>query len=270
VKAGGSALDLVRAIERIILSRGAHCAFPVNIGINEVAAHYTPTSRNDVKFKTGDVVKVDVGAHIDGYPADTAATVEVGTRNHRDLISAADDALNMAIEMVAPGTRVSAIGETVESTMTASGFRPVENLVGHSMERFSLHAGLSVPSIRNRDRTVLEEDMIIAIEPFSTNGRGMVDSSGRGDIYRVVRDRRAPAEISNFFSRMQSTFGGFPFAGRWCENLHPNASTFVPKLVRMGMIMNYQVLSEVEGGVVAQMEHSVLVTKDGCEVLTRQ
>jgi methionyl aminopeptidase len=253
VKQGGSALDLVRSIERLILSRGAHCAFPVNIGVNDVAAHYTPTARNDVKFRVGDVVKIDVGAHIDGYPADTAATVEVGTRNYGGLISAADDALNMAIEMVAPGTRLSAIGDTVERTMVAAGYRPVENLVGHSMERFSLHAGLSVPNIKNRDRTAVEEGMILAIEPFSTNGRGLVDGS-----------------ISNFFSRIQSTFGGFPFAGRWCDNFHPNATSFVPKLVRMGMLMNYQVLSEVEGGIVAQMEHSLLVTKDGCEVLTRQ
>jgi methionyl aminopeptidase len=270
VKQGGSALDLVRSIERLILSRGAHCAFPVNIGVNDVAAHYTPTARNDVKFRVGDVVKIDVGAHIDGYPADTAATVEVGTRNYGGLISAADDALNMAIEMVAPGTRLSAIGDTVERTMVAAGYRPVENLVGHSMERFSLHAGLSVPNIKNRDRTAVEEGMILAIEPFSTNGRGLVDGSGRGDIYRVARERKAPAEISNFFSRIQSTFGGFPFAGRWCDNFHPNATSFVPKLVRMGMLMNYQVLSEVEGGIVAQMEHSLLVTKDGCEVLTRQ
>src|SRR5512137_1318717 len=104
VKIGGSSLELADAIERLIRQRGGECAFPVNIGVNEVAAHYTPSKNDDIRFKMGDVVKLDVGAHVDGYPADTASTVEVGTKNHTALIASARDALTMCIEMVAPGT----------------------------------------------------------------------------------------------------------------------------------------------------------------------
>ncbi len=268
VKPGMSALSLAESVEGVIRSRGGRCAFPVNIGVNSVAAHYTPSRSDDIVLKVGDVVKVDLGAHVDGYPADTSVTVELGTRNHQRLISCAEDALRMAIEMVAPGTTTSAIGEAVERAIKSAGFRPVDNLTGHSMERFNLHAGVSIPNVKTRDSDDIEEGMILAIEPFSTTGKGKVKGASRGNIYRIVRERRAPAEISAMFSQMQARFGTLPFASRWCDELHPNAQTLLAKMLRLGMVMNYPVLVEVAGGVVAQAEHSVLVTKDGCVVLT--
>ncbi len=268
IKPGMSALALADDIERLIRSKGAECAFPVNIGINSVAAHYTPSKTDDTILKVGDIIKVDLGAHVDGYPGDTSVTVELGTRNNQKLISCAEDALRMAIEMVAPGTTTSAIGAAVERAIKSAGFRPVENLTGHSMERFNLHAGVSIPNIKTRESHVIEEGMILAIEPFSTTGKGKVKGASRGNIYRIVRDRRAPVEISSMFARMQSKFGTLPFASRWCDDLHPNAQTLLSKMLRMGMVMNYPVLVEVADGLVAQAEHSVLVTKDGCLVLT--
>ncbi|UCE80824.1 MAG: type II methionyl aminopeptidase [Methanobacteriota archaeon] len=268
VIAGGSALELVIAIEEVIRSNGAECAFPVNIGVNEVAAHYTPSKENDIEFRTGDVVKIDIGAHIDGYPGDTAATVEVGTRNHSTLIEAAESALEVSMEMVAPGTTVSAMGETIERVIKSSGFKPIHNLTGHSMERFNLHAGLSIPNVKNWDRSSIKEGMVLAIEPFSTTGRGKVEGAHRGGIYRLMRDRKAPPEISTLFSRIQSSFGGFPFAGRWCDDLHPDASSLLSKMVRIGMAMSYPILIEAGKGAVAQAEHSVIVTRTGCRVLT--
>lgn len=268
VSAGGSSLELANAIEALIVSRGGECAFPVNIGVNQVAAHYTPSKTDDLRFRIGDLVKIDVGAHVDGYPADTSATVEVGTRNHTKLIQCAEDALRMCIDMVAPGTSVAAMGETVARTIGAAGFKPIENLTGHSMERFNLHAGLSIPNIATRDRGVVSEGMILAIEPFSTTGQGKVKNSGRGNIYRVVRERRTSPDASALFERIQSRFGTFPFAGRWCDDLLPDAQNLLPKLLRLGMVMNYPVLTEIADGIVAQAEHSVVVTKNGCQILT--
>lgn len=265
---GMSALSLADAVEGIIRSRGAECAFPVNIGINSVAAHYTPSKADDVLLKVGDIVKVDLGAHVDGYPADTSVTVELGTRNNQKLISCAQDALRMAIEMVAPGTTTSAMGDAVERAIKSAGFRPIENLTGHSMERFNLHAGVSIPNVKTRESDVIEEGMILAIEPFSTTGKGKVKGASRGNIYRIVRERRAPSEISATFAKMQSRFGTLPFASRWCDGLHPEAQSLLSKMLRLGMVMNYPVLVEVADGLVAQAEHSVLVTKDGCVVLT--
>ena len=267
-KAGGSALELADAIEALIRSRGGECAFPVNIGVNEVAAHYTPSKETDIRFSQGDVVKIDVGAHVDGYPADTAATVEIGTRNYTALIASARDALTMCIEMVAPGTPISAIGGAVSRTISAAGFKPVSNLTGHSMERYNLHAGLSIPNIETRDRAVVEEGMILAIEPFATVGAGRVGGKGRGSIYRIVRERRCPQDVQAMYEKIRARFGPFPFAGRWCDRLDSAAGTTVQKLYRLGIIMSYPILTDLASGIVAQAEHSVIVTADGCKVLT--
>ena len=268
VAAGGSSLELADAMERLIMDRGAKCAFPVNIGVNDVAAHYTPSKDNDLRFRLGDIVKLDVGAHVDGYPGDTSATVEVGTKNHTKLIEAANEALKMCIEMASPGTRVSSMGATVARTIRSAGFEPVQNLTGHSMERWNLHAGLSIPSIETKDGSTLAEGMVIAIEPFSTTGSGRVIGKGRGSIYRILRDRRAPPEVLSLFTKIQNEFGHFPFAGRWCERLEPGSEALLQKMVRLGMIMSYPVLVEAPGSFIAQAEHSVIVTSKGCTVLT--
>jgi methionyl aminopeptidase len=110
--------------------------------------------------------------------------------------------------------------------------------------------------------------MVVAIEPFSTDGRGKVGDGGRGTIYRIVRDRKAPGEVAETFDKIKREFGQFPFAGRWCEKLDSDAGLHLSKMVRLGMIMSYPVLTEVGKGTVAQAEHSVLVTKDGCRILT--
>ncbi len=268
VRASGSSLELADEIEAVIIKRGARCAFPVNIGVNDTAAHYTPSRDNDIKFRQGDLVKIDVGAHVGGYPADTAVTIEVGTRNNTALIGATEDALRMCIEMIAPGTTVSAIGAMVSRTVGSAGFRPVENLTGHSMEQFNLHAGLSIPNIETRDRTAISEGMVLAIEPFASTGAGRVAGKGRGAIYRIVRERRSSPEIAEFYGKIASSFGPFPFAARWCDKLAPNASSLLQKMFRHGILMNYPVLADVAGGMVAQTEHSVLVTTDGCELIT--
>ncbi|MGQ9587027.1 MAG: type II methionyl aminopeptidase, partial [Thermoplasmata archaeon] len=263
VRAGGSSLELANAIESLIREQGGGCAFPVNIGVNAVAAHYTPSKDNDLRFRTGDVVKIDVGAHVDGYPADTSATVEVGTRNHTALIESANDALRVCVEMVAPGTPISAMGAAVARTIKAAGFKPIQNLTGHSMERYNLHAGLSIPNIETKDRAVLKEGMVIAVEPFSTTGAGKVDGRGRGSIYRIVRERRAPADVAPLLAKVKAEFGSFPFAKRWCERLDPNYEALVQKMFRLGIIMSYPVLTEIADGIVAQAEHSVIVTSNG-------
>jgi len=268
VRLGGSSLELANAIEGLIREQGGECAFPVNIGVNAVAAHYTPSKDNDLRFRTGDVVKIDVGAHVDGYPADTSATVEVGTRNHTALIESANDALKMCVEMIAPGTSISAMGAAVARTIRSAGFKPIQNLTGHSMERYNLHAGLSIPNIETKDRAVLKEGMVLAIEPFSTTGVGKVDGRGRGSIYRIVRERRAPADVTAMCSKIRARFGPFPFAKRWCELLDPDYEALVQKMFRLGIIMSYPVLTEIADGIVAQAEHSVIVTSNGCRILT--
>ncbi|WP_019177349.1 type II methionyl aminopeptidase [Methanomassiliicoccus luminyensis] len=266
---GVSLLSVAEEVEALIEKRGAKPAFPTNISINEVAAHYSPSTNDELKFSRGDLVKVDVGAHVDGYIGDTAQTVEVGTRNWGPLIDASAKGLGMAIEIVSEGVPIGALGGAIERGVKSNGYLPVTNLTGHSMQQYNLHAGISVANYDDGNLTRVGKDMILAIEPFSTNGAGEVRNSKHGNIYRIMRDRELRDEkAAEHFRLLKENFGTLPFCERWCTKLDSKAPIHLKTLVRHGLLFAYPMLSEVRGGMVAQTEHTVAVSNGKATVTT--
>ena len=117
---GASAREICEEVESLIVKRGGRPAFPCNLSVNEVAAHYTPGVRDDVRLGSGDVVKIDVGAHIDGYIADTAVTVDLGGR-HGGLLEASRAALEAVERIMRPGVSVYTLGRTIEQEIRGGG-----------------------------------------------------------------------------------------------------------------------------------------------------
>lgn len=266
---GVSLLSVAEKTEEYIRKKGAKPAFPVNISINQIAAHYTPASNDTSTFRRGDVVKLDVGAHVNGYMGDTAITVEVGTRNWSSLIDAPSKALSMVIEMINEGVPVSAIGGTIERGIRSNGFVPIRNLAGHEIKRHNLHSGLSISNYDDGNTTKVHNDMLLAIEPFATNGAGEVDNAKPGNIYILQRDREIKdAGANRFFSMIKKEFGSLAFCERWCAALDPKASTYLRTLVRYGAIHSYPILTEVKGGMVSQAEHTILINGSRAQVTT--
>jgi len=274
IKPGVSFLEVANLVESMILKRKAGLAFPVNISINEGAAHYSPRHDDILVFKKGNVVKLDVGAHIDGYIADTATTVEVETNNYSNMIKASNDALDNAIGLVKAGVDFSEIGKIVEETIKSYGYKPINNLSGHSLEQYKLHSGMSVPNVSNTHSKIKpKEGDVLAIEPFATNGEGRVVSGGGSNIYlcnkslrsKLIRDNKS----KNLFDKLMVKFKTLPFAQRWCEDLLPNGGNLaLKKLSFLGFIKHYPQLIEAKGGTVTQKEHTVIVKEDGCEITT--
>jgi len=261
--------DVADQMESHILEHGGRPAFPVNISLNATAAHFTPNSNDDIVFGSGDLVKLDVGAHVDGFLGDTATTVEVGTRNWQPLIQAAERALQLALEMAQDGVSVGTIGGVVERSIKGTGFRPVVNLSGHEMKRYNLHAGLSIPNYDDGTLTKVRGNMLLAIEPFATNGQGQVANGRSGNIYRVLRDRPLKdPEAERLFQLIKQEFTTLPFCERWCDRLHPNSGPTLRTLHRHGVISTYPVLTETKQGMVSQAEHTVLVGNGRGEVTT--
>lgn len=273
IKAGVSLLEVANSVESKILDNGAGLGFPVNISVNEIAAHYSPRNDDPSVFKKGDVVKLDIGTHIDGYIADTAITVEVETNNFNDMIDASSKGLDAAINLIRPGINLIEIGKKVKETIMSYGYKPIDNLTGHSMERYVIHAGMSVPSVPSINNNIKPKvGDVLAIEPFATNGAGHVISGDGSNIYlckksynpRFIRDKNIKI-ISN---RIKNHFKTLPFAQRWFEKLFPNHDTFLSKLAFFGVLKHYPQLVESNKGIVTQKEHTVILTKDGCEVIT--
>lgn len=261
-------LDVAEEIEGVMRKRGLRPAFPTCLSIDNIAAHYSPTHDDSLRFRRGNVVKLDLGAQKDGWIADTAVTVEVGTRNWSRLIQASELALQTAIEAVRPGVETRLLGEGVRRAIEANGYKPIRNLTGHTVERYVLHAGKSVPNIPH-GHDVLEEGEVVAIEPFSSSGAGEVDGRRTGNIYRVLRTKPVKdPTLNEFLQACAAEFKTLPFAERWAHALNPKAPALLNQLLRTGAVMTYPALLDVGGGVVAQTEHTMIVTASGADVTT--
>ena len=268
-KEGARLLDIAETVEARVRQLGAKPAFPVNICINEVAAHYSPTHDDPLVLGRGQVVKIDLGAHVDGYVADIARTVEIATNNWSELIKASEVALETAIDTVRPNVPTRMIGSAVERTIESYGFRPVMNLTGHSIDRYVLHAGKSIPNVGDRTSDVLAKGDVVAIEPFSSAGAGKVEGRKPSNIYRLLRARDMKNEsVNRMVKFIEESYRGLPFAERWCYRVDKKAPAILKKLQRAGLVTSYKQLVDIGNGMVAQTEHTMLVTDEGAKVTT--
>ncbi len=267
---GVTLLSVAEEVEGYMIKKGGKPAFPTNISINDAAAHFSPHSGDKQRFQRGDLVKLDVGAHVEGFIGDTAQTIEVGTKNWQNLIEASSNALEIAIQAVHNGAQIRSIGSAIERTIKMTGNLPVTNLTGHGLGKFNLHTGLSIPNYDDENTNRLVSGNAIAIEPFATNGEGEVQNWKPGNIYRIFRDRKInDPNASELFRLIKEDFGPLPFCERWCEKLDPkNADVSLKTLVRHGILFAYPILTEVKGGMVAQTEHTIVIRSDRGEVTT--
>ncbi|MCE4616989.1 MAG: type II methionyl aminopeptidase, partial [Desulfurococcales archaeon] len=254
----------------LIVELGGKPAFPCNVSINEVAAHYSPDINDELTIPENAVVKVDVGVHINGYIADTAITVDLSDKQEL-LLEAAKEALEEAIRNVKPGTSLYVIGASIERTIKKYGFKPVKNLTGHSIDKYKLHAGISIPNYADRFAVKkLKKDMVLAIEPFATNGRGLTREGKITTIYSMVkRKSQLPGKIAKFYIAIQERFHGLPFSPRWLLDLGSpeEVKHAIRYLEKQRVLHGYPILIEVGHGLVSQFEHTVIVS-DGDPIVT--
>ncbi|MFN3478343.1 MAG: type II methionyl aminopeptidase [bacterium] len=255
--------EIAERIEKEIYELNGNPAFPVNISCNEVAAHDT-CDKNDERKICG-IVKIDVGVHVDGYVADFAVTYDFTNENGK-LLEASKEALENAISKVRSGLRISELGKEIEYTIKKYGFKPIQNLGGHRLERFRLHCG-EIPNYEVRSNETLNEGDVIAIEPFSTNGVGFVKETNICKIYSI--DELKPtrnAYAREFFKLLEERYKNLPFAERWVIKDQKDKIALI-ELIRNGSLKRHPVLKEKENGLVSQFETTVIVEKDSGKVL---
>src|SRR4030067_371310 len=133
-------IQVCEKAESLIAAKGGKPAFPCNVSINEVAAHYTSPPGDERRIPERAVVKVDLGVHVDGYVTDTAFTACFNPE-HRQMADAAEYALKTAVENIHADMNVSKIGSLIENAIRNRGFKPISNLTGHSVGRYIIHTG---------------------------------------------------------------------------------------------------------------------------------
>jgi methionyl aminopeptidase len=265
-------IEICEKAEKLIRDNGGKPAFPCNVSINEIAAHYTSPPNDKRRIPEKSIVKVDIGVHVDGYVTDTAVTVCFNPE-HESMVETAEQALKTAIGNINPGMSTSKLGAMIEETIKSRGFKPISNLTGHQVGRYLIHAGTSLPNISQLSFSKIKLGEVYAIEPFVTlpNAAGRVEDSEEMTIFRFLRSRSVKnpyaKKLSNY---IEENFRTLPFAERWLQGVVPDKyyREVFRELLLSKVLIGYSVFVEVSRKPVAQAEHTVLIVDDGCVVLT--
>jgi methionyl aminopeptidase len=270
IRPGVPIRHVLETVEVMIRERGAQPGFPAQSSRNFVAAHYCSSPEDEQTYAEGDCVKVDIGVHVDGYVADTAASVDL-SRDGRwtPLVEAAKSALAAAIASVRDGVAVSEIGGAIERTILAAGFQPVRNLTGHGLGRWKVHTPPQIPNYAERGAGTLKQGMVFAIEPFASTGRGWIHEAGKAEVFMLARPPAKAKVLDKEVLRAVESWRGLPIARRYFNHLDREAvEDTLAKLARQGSLVRYPPLCEEETAMVAQAEHSMVLGPEGVEVLT--
>ena len=271
---GRTLFEICESIENEIISLGGSPAFPVNVSLNEIAAHYTAEPNDQIKVKDTDVLKIDIGVHIDGYIADTAVTVSYNPK-YEHLVNIVELTLSEAIKVAKFNTKSSEIGKTIENTIINNGLKPIQNLSGHSLDQYIVHAGKSIPNIKTLGSSFsLVNNQPYAIEPFVTtkDGLGIVYEGKIKNIFSLIsRKPTKDKDSDNFIISLWNRFKTLPFALRWLVKDYDELALrkTIEHLIKRKNIRSYPILVEGNNKIVSQAEHTIFIKDNLSYVITK-
>jgi methionyl aminopeptidase len=275
IKVGVKVSDLIYDTEVKIEELGGLCAFPVNLCINNIAAHYTSPIKDDgLEINEGDLIKIDLGVHIDGYIVDTAFSINFGEEESlENIIQATGVALDAAKMMVKPKVNTKDIGKKIEEIVKGFNYNPIRELGGHQIERWTVHGKKQLPELGSQGGDVMEVGEVFSIEIFASTGEGSIHNTQYSYIYelnpytgRVPLRRKTSKQLLGFINKNYKTL---PFAERWlAKEFRLGVAFGLQELIQQGKLQVHHVLAEKKGVYVAQIEETILLTEDGYEQLT--
>jgi len=272
VREGMPIIDICEKAEALTREKGGKPAFPCNVSVNEIAAHYTSPPNDKQTIPERSIVKVDLGVHIDGYIADTAASVCFDPE-YVDMVNTAEEALEKAVEILRPGLSITRFGSTIQKTIKTRGFKPVSNLTGHLIRRYIIHAGKSLPNVFNISTSRIKEGEVYGVEPFVTvaNAAGRVENLREAYIFRYSKHKSLKEPYAKqILKYIKNNFKTLPFAERWLTEFASSSryKSAFSELLSSKALISYPVFVEASRNLVAQAEYTIMVVKDGCVVLT--
>jgi len=268
IKPDMTLLEIAQKIHKKIQELGAEQAFPVNLSINEIAAHYHPTLEDETKAQG--LLKVDMGIHINGFIADTAFSIDLTPDNqYKELIKASEQALDNALILLNKNPTLHQIGETIQETIEEKGFSPIVNLSGHELAQHKVHAGITIPNYANNNNNKIQEGAY-AIEPFATTGQGKIYEGPASNIYAIVNHKNTRSPIARkILDYVWEKYQTLPFSLREIqEKFGPMSRLGIKELEQAGILHNFPQLIETSHKPVSQAEHSFIKTPKGIIVTT--
>jgi methionyl aminopeptidase len=273
---GTKFLDIATLCENEIKKHGCGLGFPANVSLNTIAAHYSPEIDDPTVCPDHGLLKIDLGAEMNGYISDRAITINLGEDKgkHETLIKASEDGLQAALKTAGPGVTVSDIGNAINREIIKHNVKPVKNLGGHGLGNYDIHGPPFIPNVSNSpDNFKLEIDKAYAIEPFTTDGYGAIHQGKVVNIFQFASMKKAkklPIDERAIAQKFKSKFNTLPFSPRNVDFIQgkERINKTIDKFYKRGILMGYPIFVEMGSGLVAQTEHSILVLKDGIHVYT--
>jgi len=276
IKRNMKLIEIADKIDEKITGLGGEAAFPVNLSLNEVAAHYTP-SVTDETIADG-LLKIDIGVSVDGYIADVAFSLDLSEdKIYGEMIKLNEKVLEDVIYNLDRDSSANDVGNLIHDDVDEynkknnTSFSIIQNLSGHSLDQDLIHAGVTIPNYRN-SKIIKLKDMAFAIEPFLTTGVGHVMEGKPSEIYMIengalsTRDKDT-RELLQF---LKETYKTRPFCKRWLERKGFKKINFSLKtLEQQGILHNFPVLIEKSKKPVSQAEHTIIILKEDVIVTTR-
>ncbi|KAK9312173.1 peptidase M24, structural domain-containing protein [Lipomyces starkeyi] len=254
-------------------------AFPTAVSPNHIATHLSPLPSEpeaELTLKDGDVVKISLGAHIDGFAGILAETIVVGSATEvtgpiADAINAAWYASEAAIRLVKPSNKNWDVSDAVLSIAESYGTKPLEDMLSHQQTRNVIDGSKRIilnPSEGKKkgvDTVTFEEGEVYGIDILITTGEGKVKKSeSRTTIYKKT-DNTYSLKLKasrTIYSDIQKRFGPFPFTTRALED-EKKARMGIQECTQHALLIPYDVYEDKKGEIVVQFFTTIAVTKNG-------
>ncbi|MGV8086223.1 MAG: type II methionyl aminopeptidase [Candidatus Woesearchaeota archaeon] len=266
IEPGVKIVEALDKIEKYIKDNNGEIAFPAQVALNDIAAHFCPLADDTATFKSTDIIKLDLGVHTNGIIADTAITIIFREDNDKydellNIKKASEEALNNAIKYIRPGITLGEIGLIIQESISKYDLSPIKNLSGHGLGKYSIHESPTIPNINTNDKHELQENQMVAIEPFATNGHGMIFESNNPTLFSINSIKGVRSNMTREVLRDIQSFKNLPFTTRWLTSKHSlsKARYALNDLMNLGIIHDYPPLIETGKGMVSQSEHTVIV-----------
>lgn len=269
IKKGASYQEILIKIHQKIIELGAIPAFPPQMALNDVAAHFLVLPNEDIIF-TDEIVKLDIGVCYEGAIGDCAVTVDLSGKNQK-LVDAVEAALLRAEQSIKVGQKIRDIGKIIDETIDSYGFKSIKNLCGHGLGPYKIHTLPIIPNYEDNSKGLIQPGMTFAIEPFATDGKGFIYESGQPTIFSLIKPRPIRSDIARVLFAKIKNFKGLPFAIHDLMDknvLLEDVNLGLAELMKEGIIAGYPPLVEEKQGMVAQAENSVLVDEKGQVYIT--
>ena len=263
-------LEIAQKVHKEIEKLGAEPAFPVNLSIDDIAAHYHPNLDDDT-LASG-LLKIDIGIHIKGFIADTALSIDLTKdKEHTELIKASEQAVENALKLQEKNPTLHEIGEEIQKTIEDKGFSPIINLSGHSLDKHQIHAGITIPNYGNNNNNNKLESGAYAIEPFATTGEGKIYEGQPSNIYNVISPKNTRNPLARqILDYALDKYQALPFSLREMqEKFGPMARIAIRELEQREIIHSFPQLIEKSHKPVSQAEHTIIKKDNKIIVTTR-